>query len=44
MDGGESCDGAVGDGVWERTEAEHEDEFQGVMCECKREVGEAGIV
>jgi hypothetical protein len=44
VDGGESCDGAVGDGVWERTEAVHDEEFQAVMFECEGEGGEAGIV
>ncbi len=44
MYGWHGCDRAVGEGVGERAEADHDEEFETVVFECQGERGEAGVV
>lgn len=42
--GWERGDGAVGEGVWQRAEADHAEEAKAVVLEDEGEGGEAGVV
>ncbi|KAB8606264.1 hypothetical protein FH972_025893 [Carpinus fangiana] len=44
VDGGDCGDGAVGEAVWERAEADHAEQLDAVVLERQGEGGEAGVV